>query len=124
MSNPRANEIIKINFRGQKLKVRVMDDGERINSYSLQTPINNVVYPRKDVEGAIIARNEKLSDDDFFSRLTSTRHDDFHPCSCVGEKTDEHGHHSRLYVEVLSKFFQPISNDVCTDRADKGKADL
>jgi len=46
------------------------------------------------------------------------------PCNCVGEKTDEKGHHHRIYLEVLSPFFKPISDDSSTDVEDKGEADL
>lgn len=36
MANPLANTVFKMKFNGQKIKVRVLEDGERITSRCIQ----------------------------------------------------------------------------------------
>lgn len=123
MANPIANTVFKIKFNGQKIKVRILDDGERINSRCIQSSVVSYMTTlcNKDKSEVIQVRNEVLSSDNAIDKLKET---DWHPCNCVGEKTDEHGHHHRVYLEVLSPFFTPLSNDSGTEPEDKGKADL
>lgn len=120
MSNPIANTEFKLNFNGQKLKVRVLDDGERINSRCIQSSAFGYGMAgliNRDYTNEILERNEILSSPEIIERLKKTK---WFPCNCVGEKTDEKGHHHRIYLEVLSSFFKPISDDSCTDDEGKG----
>lgn len=41
MANPLANTVFKMKFNGHKIKVRVLDDGERINSRCIQSSAFN-----------------------------------------------------------------------------------
>ena len=124
MSNPIANTIFKMKFNGQKIKVRVLDDGERINSRCIQSSAFNYGLAGlvgRNKEREIQERNNILSLEGIIDRLKESQ---WYPCNCVGEKTDEHGHHHRVYLEVLSPFFKPVSDDSATEAEDKGKADL
>jgi len=124
MANPIADTEFKIKFNGQKLKVRVLDDGERINSRCIQTSVleySTAGLIERDRENEILMRNEILSSEWIIECLKKKT---WFPCNCVGEKTDEKGHHHRIYLEVLSPFFKPISDDSSTDVEDKGEADL
>ena len=121
MSNPIANQVFKINFNGQKIKVRVLDDGERITSRCIQRSFL-IGYPNSmDKEKEIEIRNLQVSQPDALERM---KYADWHPCHCVGEKTNEYNHHHRIYLEVLSPFFKPISDDLSTEPEERGKADL
>jgi len=64
MANPIADTEFKIKFNGQKLKVRVLDDGERINSRCIQTSVleySTAGLIERDRENEILMRNEILS---------------------------------------------------------------
>jgi len=124
MSNPIANAVFKMKLNGQKIKVRVLDDGERINSRCIQSSAFNYGLAGlvgRNKEREIQERNNILSSEGIIDRLKESQ---WYPCNCVGEKTDEHGHHHRVYLEVLSPFFKPVSDDSGTEPEDKGKADL
>lgn len=124
MSNPIANTIFKMKFNGQKIKVRVLDDGERINSRCIQSSAFNyglACFVGRNKEREIQERNNILSSEGIIDRLKESQ---WYPCNCVGEKTDEHGHHHRVYLEILSPFVKPVSDDSGTEPEDKGKADL
>lgn len=121
MANPLANTIFKLNFNGQKIKVRVLEDGERITSRCIQRSFIDGYPFKMSKEEKIKIRNRQLSETDAIEQL---KKHDWHSCTCVGEKTDEHNHEHRVYLEVLSAFFQPISSDIHTEKEDKGKADL
>lgn len=108
----------------KKIKVRVLDDGERINSRCIQSSAFNYGLAGlvgRNKEREIRERNNILSSEGIIDRLKESH---WYPCNCVGEKTDEHGHHHRVYLEVLSPFFKPVSDDSATEAEDKGKADL
>lgn len=122
MANPLANTVFKMKFNGQKIKVRVLEDGERITSRCIQRSFV-IGYPFKMAkEKEVEIRNRILSEPDVIERMREER--DWYPCTCVGEKTNEHNHHHRVYLEVLSTFFKPVSDDSGTEPEDKGKADL
>lgn len=123
MSNPLANQVFKFKFNGQKIQARVMDDGERINSRTLQAYPSPDSQRKEKFELAVERRNKFLMAEGFIQSIQDQLLM-FHPCTCVGEKTDEHGHHNRIYIEVLSPAFSPISNDRHTNDIDKGMADI
>lgn len=123
MSNPLANKELKIRAGGQKLKVRIMADGERINSRCLQiAPMQGLTVPGESNDKADLAlRHSFLSEPNVIELMS---HNKWQPCNCVGERNDEYGHGHRIYVEVLSPFYVPASDDSGTERKEKGKADL
>lgn len=122
MANPLANTVFKMKFNGQKIKVRVLEDGERITSRCIQRSFV-IGYPFKmGKEKEIEIRNRILSEPDAIERMREER--DWYPCTCVGEKTNEYNHHHRVYLEILSSFVKPVSDDSCTELEEKGKADL
>jgi uncharacterized Zn-finger protein len=121
MANPLANTVIEIKFHGQKIKVRVLEDGDRITSRCIQRSFM-IGYPNSmNKEQEVDIRNRQLSEPDVLKRMKNA---DWYPCTCVGEKTDEHNHHHRVYLEILSPFVKAVSDDSGTEPKDKGKADL
>lgn len=119
MTNPIANTTFKMRFNGQTIKVRVMDDGERINSRCLQRsalPNGAGKYTAK-----VEARNNALSGEHIIEELKDKQ---WHGSKTVGQKVGEHGSQHRVYLEVLSAFFTPVSNDDITEPEDKGKSDI
>lgn len=120
--NPISNTVFKLKFRGQKVEVRVMDDGERINPRCIQrsfAPFGYAISGEKEKE--VSRRNDTLVNPEIINLMKEMTWD---ACNCVGEKNNEHNHHHRVYLEVLSPGFMPVSDDSMTEPQDKGKAGL
>lgn len=89
----------KIKFGGQTIRVRVMSENETISSNSLQAS----PYPMR-------TKQEILDDPAAVEMLKWLK---FYPSKCVGERCGG-VHQERIYVEVLSKFFTPVSTEMVT----------
>lgn len=91
----------KIKYNGQKLLVRVMNDDEKIKPNSLQHYISNVPTDK----------TFALESDNAIENLQRLS---WVPSKCVGEKIGG-VHGGRIYIEVLSPFFTPLSTNEHTE---------
>lgn len=103
MTNPIANTEFKIKINGQKLKVRIMEDGEKINRFTLRSnPFFDISNKTKGDE--IDFRNSFLEDESCIKKLKESQW--FFPNN-INKRTDEKPNHFYVYIEVLSPFFSP-----------------
>lgn len=103
---PQSLDDFKLKINGQKLRVRVMKEGEKIKPTSLYVYLG---YTGGTKEWLLSQPEAYIID-----RLRS-EHVDFHPSKSVGEKISG-VHEERLYIEVLSSFYSPISTDEYTEK--------
>lgn len=97
---PQSLDDFKLKINGQKLRVRVMKEGEKIKPTSMQIHLG--IYGEKEW---VLSQPNAI-------QILQNCH--FAPSKCVGERTDG-DHKDRLYIEVLSTFFSPVSTDEYTE---------